>query len=286
MSIATLSSEISRLTREVADLQKKRGELARKRSDILSKVERVQRTVASLRDFRKSAEQSRIAAGLHADLAKVDHSESDLLRKLADKEKSLSERRTKLAKEETDQTKRFHQENQREIDRQRRSADDLQRSILSRSVKRSTLLINSLNPKYDFFISHASEDKEEVARPLAEALRGHGCDVWFDELTLNVGDSLRRSIDLGISHSRFGVVILSETFFKKEWPQRELDGLTQQELSGESRILPLWHRVTASEVRRFSPSLADKVALNTATKTIEEIAMTLVALIGSPANGN
>lgn len=141
-----------------------------------------------------------------------------------------------------------------------------------------------VEPEFDFFISHASEDKEEVARPLAEALRTLECKVWYDELTLRIGDSLRRSIDQGIARSRFGIVVLSETFFKKDWTQRELDGLTQQELSGESRILPLWHRVTASEVRKFSPTLADKVALNTATKTVDEIAGMLAGMLGRSAS--
>ena len=50
--------------------------------------------------------------------------------------------------------------------------------------------------------------------------------VWFDELTLKVGDSLRRSIDRGLASSRFGIVVISPHFLSKEWPQKELDGLT------------------------------------------------------------
>ena len=67
----------------------------------------------------------------------------------------------------------------------------------------------------DVFISHATEDKEKVARPLAEALRNNGLDVWYDEFSLNLGDSLQESIDKGISESRFGIVILSKSFFGK-----------------------------------------------------------------------
>lgn len=290
MSITSLSSEISRLTRDIADLQKKRGDIARKRSDVMAKVDRAQRAMASAKDLRKAADQAKILSGLQNELSRIDGTDADLMRKLADKEKSLSERRARLAKEEADQAKRLREENKRELDRQRRAADDLQRSIASTS--RSITQVSSTTfakeateePDYDFFISHASEDKDEVARPLAEALSVLGCKVWYDELTLKVGDSLRRSIDKGIARSRFGVVVLSETFFKKDWTQRELDGLTQQEIAGESRILPLWHRVTAAEVRKFSPSLADKVALSTATKTIDEIASLLGSMIGASAS--
>lgn len=40
------------------------------------------------------------------------------------------------------------------------------------------------NKEYDVFISHDSEDKEEVARPLAEVLRRNGLSVWYDEFEL------------------------------------------------------------------------------------------------------
>jgi TIR domain len=76
---------------------------------------------------------------------------------------------------------------------------------------------------YDVFVSHASEDKNKVARPLAACLESLGLRVWFDECQLALGDSLRRNIDRGLSESRFGVVILSPAFFAKEWPSRPVD---------------------------------------------------------------
>lgn len=118
------------------------------------------------------------------------------------------------------------------------------------------------NMEWDVFISHAWEDKESFVRPLAKALEAKGLRVWFDELTLTVGDSLRRSIDRGLANSRYGIVILSENFFKKEWPQKELDGLAVREVSGEKVILPVWHNITADQVRRYSPILADRIAVS------------------------
>lgn len=84
--------------------------------------------------------------------------------------------------------------------------------------------------KWDVFICHASEDKEQVLEPLAEALRTKGLKVWYDRWVLTIGDSLRRSIDEGLKESRFGVVVLSPAFFVKNWPQWELDGLVQKEI--------------------------------------------------------
>jgi hypothetical protein len=67
----------------------------------------------------------------------------------------------------------------------------------------------------DIFLSHASEDKTPIARPLYMALRKAGVNVWFDEAELTLGDSLRRKIDDGLAHCRFGVVILSPNFFAR-----------------------------------------------------------------------
>ena len=114
-------------------------------------------------------------------------------------------------------------------------------------------------PEWDVFICHASEDKE-FARPLAQALQARGLRVWFDEVNLRVGDSLRRTIDSGLARSRFGVVILSPNFLQKEWPQRELDGLATQELAGRKVVLPVWHNIDFEGVRRYSPTFADRLA--------------------------
>jgi hypothetical protein len=126
--------------------------------------------------------------------------------------------------------------------------------------------------RWDVFISHAAEDKENLVRPLALALQGRGIRVWYDEFELKLGDSLRRKIDAGLSQSRFGVVVLSPDFFAKNWPQYELDGLVTREMTGHQVILPLWHKLSKNEVIERSPSLADKVAINTSDFTVEEIA--------------
>src|SRR5712671_1731123 len=116
--------------------------------------------------------------------------------------------------------------------------------------------------EWDGFISHASEDKNAFVRPLAEGLRKAGLKVWFDEFTLSVGDSLRRSIDHGLAASRFGVVVISPSFLRKEWPQKELDGLVAREIDGVKVILPVWHKVTEHEICSYSPTLADRVAVS------------------------
>ena len=134
---------------------------------------------------------------------------------------------------------------------------------------------------YDVFISHASEDKETIVRELAECLQSSGLDVWYDEFTLNIGDSLRQNIDHGLRSSRVGLVVLSPAFIRKGRPNYELDGIVTRSVSGEQVLLPIWHNITKQEVLDYSPSLADKVARSTSTHTAAEIATEIADLIRS-----
>jgi hypothetical protein len=138
-------------------------------------------------------------------------------------------------------------------------ASDILWEVMPRHTHLADDLANE-RMEWDVFISHASEDKDAIARPLADGLISNGLKVWLDELALTVGDSLRRSIDRGLAHSRFGIVIISPDFLRKEWPQKELDGLVAREADGVKVILPVWHKITASELRAYSPTLAERVA--------------------------
>jgi TIR domain len=141
------------------------------------------------------------------------------------------------------------------------------------------------NAGWDFFISHASEDKPEIARPLADALVARGLKVWYDDFSLVVGDSLRQSIDRGLSRSKFGIVILSHHFFAKDWPQKELNALATLEVRGRKVILPLWHKVGPEDVRSYSPLLADRVAIHT-KNSMEDVVAKLLTAAGLQPDGS
>jgi TIR domain len=116
----------------------------------------------------------------------------------------------------------------------------------------------------DLFICHASQDKDEVVRPLAEALEARGWSVWLDEQDLTLGDSLSGNIELALARSRFGVAILSPASFAKRWPQRELQGLAAREVTaGTKVILPVWHEVDERYIVERAPILADRVGAKT-----------------------
>jgi TIR domain len=136
-----------------------------------------------------------------------------------------------------------------------------------------------MKKQWDAFISHASEDKEEVARPLFELLSSYGAHVWYDEFALTIGDSLSRSIDKGLAGSKFGVVIFSPNFLAKDWPEYELKGLVAKELGRDKVILPIWHNVTREKLLEYSPTLADKFAIIFTQQSLEEISLKILAII-------
>jgi hypothetical protein len=141
--------------------------------------------------------------------------------------------------------------------------------------------VRSTAKRWDVFISHASEDKEEIARPVAETLRKRGYSVWYDEYTLKLGDSLRESIDKGLAQSRYGVVVLSKHFFAKHWPTQELNGLAALEVNGEKVILPIWHGVTRADVVACSPILADRKAVSS-QEGLDSVVAAIEAVVNPP----
>lgn len=132
---------------------------------------------------------------------------------------------------------------------------------------------------WDVFISHASEDKDAFVRPLAVALQTLGLSVWYDEVSLKLGDSISRSIDKGLAGSVYGVVVVSPAFIGKKWPEYELRGLVSREAAEDKVILPIWHGVTREQVVRFSPTLADKLAIDTTRAESRDVAIQILKVV-------
>ncbi len=114
--------------------------------------------------------------------------------------------------------------------------------------------------EWDVFICHATEDKDTFVRELTSSLSGEGISIWYDEFTLRVGDSLRETIEKGISKSRYGIVVLSPNFFQKDWPQRELNVLLQRDSRNQRVILPVWLNIDYAGIAHHSILLAGIMA--------------------------
>ncbi len=115
--------------------------------------------------------------------------------------------------------------------------------------------------KKDIFICHASEDKDEVVIHLVKALDNAGITYWYDQAEIKWGDSITQKVNDGLKISRYVVVILSEAFISKNWPQRELNSALNIEASSmEVRVLPLLYgdkRISNLIIKKY-PILNDK----------------------------
>jgi predicted nucleotide-binding protein len=220
-------------------------------------------------------------------MAKSKRSEAERATKAAnDAEKKRAAAEKKLVSVEFEISK-----NQNKYEKEREAAQAKALADLSRKADQASAQFSppwdtglpgvlplpiSVELEHDVFLSHASEDKDAIARPLRDALEERDVSVWFDEIKIKVGQSIRQRIEEGIARRRFGVVILSPNFFAKQWTRAELDGLFSRKMdSGENMILPVWHHVSKDEVMQHSPLLVGIAALNTATMTLEEIADSL-----------
>ncbi len=130
------------------------------------------------------------------------------------------------------------------------------------------------------FISHDSRDKESLVRELAYEMSIRLCSVWYDEYSLNVGDSLRESIERGLKEARRCVLILSPNFLSNGgWTKAEFNSIYTREIhEGKNVILPVWHTVSKNQVYNYSPLLADKVALSSSLG-VKELARRLAKAV-------
>jgi len=287
MSVSMERSKVARLQKDIADLRVKDAQEARKEAEFSARMVRASGAAQSSKSASTIVSKLKEANRAANDMASVQKKRADIAKSIASKHADLNRAQTSLEKAEEGDRKKVAADQKKADDARFRQMQNLEKQLRDQqrvavAVPVDVNIAKSMDveflPEYDVFISHASEDKDSFVRPFAEKLKLAGINPFYDEMSLTWGDSLRRRIDQGLARSRFGIVVLSKNFFSKEWPQRELDGLVALEIQGQSRILPIWHEVSKDEVARFSPPLADKLAINTSLLSIDEIVETLLPL--------
>jgi len=290
MAISSLLTSINRVQRDIADIQKKISDEKKRESQAVVKINQIQKSITKSTSSSTLRSKMSHIARLNDDIAKSSSKQAELSKKYTSKTIDLSKYQQQLTKEQETARKkqedlqkrreREHLDNQRaltqELEYQKRLIEDASVNYRANSV---SISVDIEDPSYDVFISHASEDKDEFVRPLAEELIKIGVKVWYDEFSLRWGDSLRESIDKGLANSKFGVIVISSSFISKKWPQYEVNGLVAREIDGGKVILPIWHKVTKSEVLQYSPTLADRLAMNSSVDEIPNIAKHLKEMI-------
>lgn len=284
MISSSYQNNVNRIEKDIADLQKKIADETKKELNKNKSISSIEKSITKNTTISTLQNKQRQIQTYQHDIIGIKSKIADYQKKIADKTVELGRKKQDLHKAEEAELKKnrrdqvaFQQKLERSIQEQKETLD-----VLINQNYSNTAFVESTEvqkKEYDFFISHASEDKDDIVRELANALQNEGLKVWYDEYVLKIGDSLRKSIDTGLINSKYGIVIISPNFIKKNWPEYELNGMISKEMNGHKVVLPIWHKVTKNEVINFSPTLADKLALNTSIHTISEIVNSLKDLL-------
>ncbi len=287
MSIQTIINTLNQLNKDIANLEKQFSDESKKEYEKVKRMNDIQKSITKNTSLSSLNSKQRELSSLNNDTTRIAQKKAEIRKKISDKTARVNSTQEQLYKEQEKERKKQEdvqkKSEQKYLKYQLSVTEELmkQKELLSNSVPETTASSNDASTEqYDVFISHASEDKDEFVRPLATLLiENYNIKVWYDEFSLKWGDSLRSSIDKGLKASRFGIVVLSNDFFKKHWTQYELDGLFMRQMNGDKVVLPIWHKVSKDEVMAYSPTVAGIKALNTAMYSNEEIASELNSIL-------
>ncbi|MCU4801338.1 toll/interleukin-1 receptor domain-containing protein [Halobacteria archaeon HArc-gm2] len=138
---------------------------------------------------------------------------------------------------------------------------------------------------HDVFISYSHNDSKDVVGLLVEELQAYGLDVWYDDISMSIGDSLRKEMDIGLRNSRYGVIVCSEGYFEgtSEW---EFNGLVKKHIDEENVILPVLHGVGHDDILEESHSLADLKYETIDEDNIESVATSIYSTVTGEDGGD
>lgn len=279
MSIEQYQQSVNSLDKEIVDLEKKKATEDKKASDNHKKTANVSisknASASMIKNKMKQIESYESIA------RKAEEASASYSKKIADKRKRRNEVYLKLQKGQEAERKKQEQsiKNLKQTYEQRISELELNRVTDFENKFRKT--VTEDEQEYDVFVSHAWEDKEEFVDEFVQALKNRNINVWYDKDKIKWGDTMRVRIDNGLRKSKFGVVVLSPNYIAegKYWTKAELDGLFQLESINGKKLLPIWHNLTKKQVMDYSPIIASKLAMTTATMTAEEIAEELSGML-------
>ncbi len=287
MSVDQYRRTVNSLDKEIADLEKKKAAADKKAASEAKKAAGV--SVSKNASAATIKSKMRQIDGYNASSQKAAAESADLQKKIADKRAKRNDAYQKLQKEQDREKKKEQQSIKRMQQSYERRIAEMEADLLPQHVIEPREPSEGKDaPEYDVFVSHAWEDKESFVDDFVQALRDRDLQVWYDTTKMKWGDSMRAKIDEGLRHSRFGVAVLSPDYISegKYWTKAELDGLFQLESINGKVLLPIWHNLTKKQVMDFSPIIAGKLAMNTASLTPDEIADKLVELLSEETECN
>jgi hypothetical protein len=130
------------------------------------------------------------------------------------------------------------------------------------------------------FISYAHED-EQFMISLVDQLQGQEHEIRYDQVVLNIGDSLIRKLSQEIADGDFLIAIISPDSVTSEWCQRELAMAATQGINeARVKVLPVTFRGAERP-----PILTDTFCGDADRHNVETVAKQLVAAMNAHLAG-
>ena len=268
MSVSQYSRELENIKRRILRLEKSKVYVETRAAKCDVEVAKIQ--IKSNDSGSRIKSKQRKIAKLQSDASDYRKKSAKYSKDIAKENKKLFETTNKLEKERQKETKKqekilkgfqdLYEIRVKETEENMFTEDDLNK--------------DASNDEFDFFISHAYEDKKNFVDEFVRELRELDLKVWYDDNSIPWGGSLREEIDKGLRNSKYGIVILSPSYIEegKYWTKKELDGLFQKESIDKGKIVPVWYDLNKMDVFNYSPMISDLKAMTSANLTPREMA--------------
>ncbi len=157
----------------------------------------------------------------------------------------------------------------------------LNESLAAAAETREDALLQAQGEFRSVFLSHVSEDKDDIVRPFSRALEVAGIPFWLDEAEMKWGTSLTRGINKGLATSDFLIPFISKRFIERGWPEAELgSALTAQLSDGRVRLLPIFVADREAVLKEY-PVLSTFIYKDW-NVGIEQLVKDLRTIVGNP----
>ena len=276
---------LNQLNNEIAALEKRSADLGKKEATAHSNAARTVKGISKNASAATLRSKQTQIDRYNSEATKAAGDKAVIDKKIADKKKKQADTTVKMQKEEAAEKKKAEKAQNAIQQGYERRIVELSRQTLAVSHIPRTTTANTTSVEsgavYDMFVSHAWEDKDSFVTEFVDELILSGINVWYDKDKIAWGDSMRVKIDEGLRKSKFGVAVISPNYIAegKYWTKTELDGLFQLESVNGKMLLPIWHNITKKEVMEYSPIIAGRLAMTTASMTPKEIADELIKLL-------
>ena len=271
MLIDMYKNQLRQVERDLIKANSDLAASAKKEANENSNIARIRKSITKNTSISTLNSKSREIDSHTREIERQKTKQAELQKKIASLTEKKIDLERKIAQESSKENKRMSDEvaalksfNSKLLDKLASDEEERERALYEKSEE-----VVSLARDYDIFISHASEDKEEIAEPLSKLLTAHNISNFYDQDSIAWGDSIPSRIDEGILRSKVCLLIISPNFIAKQWTKIEKDAFM---MFDDKKIYPIWHKVSKAEVQNFSPTLAAIKAIKTADYTLEEIA--------------